>query len=333
MKLKIKRIAEMTSCLQLIKCFWIHIKFNILSRPSRLWVSDQNIKSKTGFIGGGRPARTDYESLKPYVVLTKVQLKNPDEFSYVYGDHGTLDNAVQEMERSGEALLVCKIPLALVANILTFTQANKVAKEHKLHALSRKSLAEKRKAVESHVCTTSCDQLVTMFKPVKKNQKSIQHRHSIKVKDIKNHPKVGKKSWGKLARAVTNHKYYIQENVKFPPSPPSKRLMQRIISGFCGDTHPSKFEEAGCAVCSQLVVMTKLIKLTDVKCSLDPLVHIGVTRLPHNSADDPIKEIDGPIIDTNCKHICHECIGFLEKKVMPPTALANGLWVGNVRPI
>jgi hypothetical protein len=60
--------------------------------------------------------------------------------------------------------------------------------------------------------------------------------------------------------------------------------------------------------------MTKLIKLTDVKCSLDPLVRIGVTRLPRNSVDDPIKEIEGPIIDANCKHVCHECVSFLRKK-------------------
>ena len=106
--------------------------------------------------------------------------------------------------------------------------------------------------------------------------------------------------------------------------------MHKIISGFCNDTHPSKFEEAGCAVCGQLVVMTKLTKLTDLKCSLDPLVRVGVTRLPRNSADDPIEEIEGPIIDVNCKHVCHECVSFLEKKVMPPMALANGLWVGNV---
>src|ERR1700678_1131295 len=40
--------------------------------------------------------------------------------------------------------------------------------------------------------------------------------------------------------------------------------------------------------------------------------------------------MDGPIVDAKCKHICHECIRFLEKKVMPPMALANGLWVGNI---
>jgi len=328
-KLIIDKLVALSLCLHFI-CFWLCMKFITLRNPSILLESDQNIKSTRGFVGGGSSARTDYEFLKPYVLSMEVQLKNPDEFSYVYGGHHTFDNAMQMIRTSGEAQLVCNIPLALVANILTSTQANEVAKEHNLHALSCKSLSEKRMAVESHVCTISCNRCVTMFKLVKKNQKSIRHLHSTKAKEIKTHPKVGRKSQGKSSRVARNYKYYVRENSKFPPSPPSKRLMHKIISGFCNDTHPSKFEEAGCAVCGQLVVMTKLIKLTDVKCSLDPLVRIGVTRLPRNSADDPIKEIDGPIIDPNCKHICHECVGFLEKKVMPPTALANGLWVGNV---
>ena len=239
---------------------------------------------------------------------------------------------MQEIQTSREAQLVCNIPLALVANILTSIQAEKVSKEHSLH-MSHKSLAEKRTAIESHVCTISCNQCVTMFiKPVKKDKKSIRQQHSNKlaVKETKNCPRVGKKLWQKPARAITNHKYYVQENVKFPPSPPSSHLMHKIISGFCNDTHPSKFEEAGCAVCGQLVVMMELVKLTDVKISLDPLVHIGVTCLPRKSIDDPIKEMDGPILDKNCKHVCHRCVSFLKKKeIMPPMALANGLWAGN----
>ena len=328
LNLTIDNIAVLSSLLHFL-CFWICIQFVNLGYPLILSTSNLNI-STTGFVGGGRSARTDYKLLKPYVLSTEVQLKNPDEFSYVYGRHCTFDNAMQEIQTSGEPQLVCNIPLALIAHILTSTQANEVAKEHNLHALSRKSLLEKQKAIESHVCTISCNRYVTMFKPVKKNQKSIRRQHSANVKEKKNDPKVGKKPWGKPARAVANHKYYLRENNKFPPSPPSKRLMHKIISGFCNDTHPSKFEEAGCAVCGQLVVITKLITLTNVKCSFDPLVRVGVTRLPRNSANDPIREIDGPIIDANCKHVCHECVSFLEKKVMPPMALANGLWVGNV---
>ena len=171
---------------------------------------------------------------------------------------------------------------------------------------------------------------MTVFKPVKKNQKSIRHQQSTKEREIKNYTKVGRKSWKKPVRAVTNHKYYVQENVKFPPSPPSKRLMHKIITGFCNDTHPSKFEEAGCAICGQLVVMSDLIELANVKCSLDPLVRVGVTRLPRKSAEDPIEEIQGPILDKNCKHACRTCISYIENKTMPPMALANGFWVGDV---
>ena len=324
---KIVTVA-LSSCLYYVFC--ICIKFSTLHHPSSLLPSIPTINSATGFVGGGSSFRSDYEFLKPYMIPMEVQLKNPEGFNYVYSSHNTSDNAIQLIQTSGEAQLVCNIPLALVANILTSSQANEVAKKHNLHGLSRKSLVEKRSAIESHVCTVSCNRCVTMFKPVKKNQKSIRRQHSTKVKEIKPHPKVGRKSWGKASRVARNNRYYVKENVPFPPSPPSKHLMHKIISGFCNDSHPKQFEEAGCAVCGQLVVMTELIKLTDVKCSLDPLVRIGVTRLPRSSTDDSIKEMEGPIIDANCKHICHECIAFLEKKVMPPLALANGLWVGNI---
>ena len=329
LNLSINKLVIPSSRLPFI-CFQICNKFITLHNYSSFPV-DQTIKSTTSFIGGGRSARTDYEFLKPYVVSMENQIKNPDNFSYVYGSHRKFDDAMQERETSGEAQLVCNMPLALVANILTSIQANEVVKEHNLH-VSRKSLAEKRKAMETHVCTIGCNRCVTIFKPVKKNQKSIRRQHSnkLEVKEVKTYPKVGRKSQGKTSRVARNYKYYIRENIKFPPSPPSNRLIHKIISGFCKDTHPSKFEEAGCAICGQLVVMTKLIKITDVKFSLDPLVRVGVTHLPRCSADDPIKEIDGPIMDSSCKHVCYECVSFLEKKVMPPMALANGLWVGNV---
>ena len=45
-------------------------------------------------------------------------------------------------------------------------------------------------------------------------------------------------------------------------------------------------------------------------------VRVGVTRLPRKSVDDPIEEIQGPVLDMNCKHVCRECISYLEKKVL-----------------
>ena len=222
MSLSINKIMALSSSMHFIylrNC----INLITLHNSSRLPVSDQIIKKRTRFLGGGHSSRTEYRFLKPYVVSTEIQLKNPDQFNYVYRSHQAFDNAMHEIQTCGEALLVCNIPLALVANILTSIQANEVVKEHNLR-VSQKALAEKRKAIETHVCTISCNRHVTIFKPVKKNQKSIrcQHSNKLEVKEIKNCPRVGKKSWGKPARAIMNHKYYVQENVKFPPSPPSR---------------------------------------------------------------------------------------------------------------
>jgi hypothetical protein len=48
-----------------------------------------------------------------------------------------------------------------------------------------------------------------------------------------------------------------KNDVKFPPSPPSTDLCQKIVSGFSADTAPEVFEEAGCAVCGKLTQFVK----------------------------------------------------------------------------
>ncbi|KAF8871879.1 hypothetical protein BD779DRAFT_1453399, partial [Infundibulicybe gibba] len=47
----------------------------------------------------------------------------------------------------------------------------------------------------------------------------------------------------------------------FPPEPLSKLTTAKIISGFTADSSPNKFEEAGCAVCGQLVPLRELSAL------------------------------------------------------------------------
>ena len=298
--------------------------------PKTLLFAASDGENKHAFIGGGTSPQSDFKLLEPYVISINIQDQNPENFYYIYNGHGSFNKMVEKIQANGEDHIICNIPLNLIVSILTTTQGNEVAKEHYLHSLSNKSIAEKRTAIKSHICTKTCNERVTLFKAVEKKKKSLQNQSRETTKKVASHPKVGRKYWTKPKQAVANHKYYIKNNDPFPPSPPSNRLMHKIISGFCDDTHPNKFEEAGCAICGQLIILTKLIKLTDIKCSMDPLVRIGVTRLARKSADDPIKEIQGPIIDTTCKHACQECISYLERKKMPPTALANGLWVGEV---
>jgi len=46
----------------------------------------------------------------------------------------------------------------------------------------------------------------------------------------------------------------IPEHYTFPPDPTDASLHKNIINDFCNATRPSKFEEAGCAVCGALTL-------------------------------------------------------------------------------
>jgi hypothetical protein len=73
-----------------------------------------------------------------------------------------------------------------------------------------------------------------------------------------------------------------------------------------------------------------MIDRNEVPCSFEPLIRQGVTRLERKSIHDEIKEIEGPILDSDCQHICKDCIKFLKKGLTPPKALCNGFWVGQI---
>src|SRR6266478_5064490 len=132
-----------------------------------------------------------------------------------------------------------------------------------------------------------------------------------------------------------DHNIKKDSNVKkittqFPPAPLDNKLAHQIIAGFCADTAPSEFIEAGCAICGRLNPLKNMSKLKDFTGNLNILKAIGLTRSERNNASDPIKDIYGPIIDGDCEHICDACSKYLLKGNIPPHSLANGLWIGKV---
>ncbi|KDR70311.1 hypothetical protein GALMADRAFT_76420, partial [Galerina marginata CBS 339.88] len=108
-----------------------------------------------------------------------------------------------------------------------------------------------------------------------------------------------------------------ERNKAFPPQPPSKSLLHKIISGFIQDTSPSQFVEAGCAVCGKLTPFRNLIPLNEIKDRLKVLINPGITRKERKTPEDPISDITGPIIDSNCTHACKTCCASLKKKKIP----------------
>ena len=139
------------------------------------------------------------------------------------------------------------------------------------------------------------------------------------------------KVWYKLTNLRAVKKYQERKRLsKFPPSPPSAELQHKIISDACKHMSPQIFTEAGCAVCGQLTYLVDLLNLTEVKLDLSILVRTSVTQTERISEDDPIKDLNGPIMEKNLDQVCKSCYKSLAKGKVPLLALANGKWVGKV---
>jgi len=109
-------------------------------------------------------------------------------------------------------------------------------------------------------------------------------------------------------------------------------LCRQIISDFCHATAPKNFEEAGCCVCGKLTLHTELLKLDSLNLSMDILMAggSGFTRRERKISTDPISEIDGPVIDSECPYICKSCHQIVSARKIPKFALACGLWLGSI---
>ncbi|KAF8218502.1 hypothetical protein L208DRAFT_1150409, partial [Tricholoma matsutake] len=116
----------------------------------------------------------------------------------------------------------------------------------------------------------------------------------------------------------------------FPPAPLSEELSHEIISHFCANSLAAALEEAGCAVCGQLVPVSQLSKLKAVKNLLHVLHASGITRVEWSTASQSVHRFSGPILDYHCNHICDNCRQCLQKGKVPHHVLACGLWLGEV---
>ncbi len=129
----------------------------------------------------------------------------------------------------------------------------------------------------------------------------------------------------------------------FPPRVPSKVDLAHFVSDWCDAFSPASVAESICGVCGRITALAELTSVPESSLDLTPLVRsgAGVTRLERLSADDPVCEYDGPILDERGRfmqsemaflRVCQHCLPALTSGSLPRHALANGLWVGDVPP-
>ncbi|KAK0435842.1 hypothetical protein EV421DRAFT_1908337 [Armillaria borealis] len=119
-------------------------------------------------------------------------------------------------------------------------------------------------------------------------------------------------------------------SLAFPPVPLDDKLAHSIISDFCAASSPEAFKEAGCAVCGQLTPLKKLSNLRHMRRFLHILENPVATRKYRSHETDPVTYLDGPVLDNSCDLICLTCRASVRKGVVPPNALCNGLWLGEI---
>ncbi|KAJ7710923.1 hypothetical protein B0H17DRAFT_915076 [Mycena rosella] len=120
------------------------------------------------------------------------------------------------------------------------------------------------------------------------------------------------------------------KNTVFPPLPLSRRQVHRILTKHCRTMRPKSFVEAGCAVCGRLTPQRFLTPLNKYEGSLALLIRSGVTRKERFSLDEPIEELDGPVLAFGCNGICVDCETCLDNGIIPKLALVRHNWIGEV---
>ncbi|KAJ7300452.1 hypothetical protein DFH08DRAFT_919268 [Mycena albidolilacea] len=70
--------------------------------------------------------------------------------------------------------------------------------------------------------------------------------------------------------------------------------------------------------------------MNKVDVEWDLLTAEGVTRKERFTSDDPVSELDGPVLAKGCDQVCIDCEAKLVAGVKPTHSLANHLWIGEL---
>jgi len=276
------------------------------------------------FYGGGKALVFSSNELYPYV-STKL-----NEQQYLFLRCVRMEDQKKTAVADNE--LFCNIPINLFAPKLTLKCAKELAALHNMYMPSKISLKNAQNLLQDHTCHM-CSNFQAVFRPYKalsnaNYQKTWYEKNKEKRSEYNKHHHGTSEYQESHKKSSCNH-YWSKKDVKFPPSPPSADLCQKIISDFCADTSTEAFEEAGCAVCGKLTPISEMEELSEVE-NISLLKVDGVTRKARSKSTDPVKELRGPILAPGCNKVCHICVESLEKGNIPTLALANGLWVGEI---
>jgi hypothetical protein len=278
-------------------------------------------------VGGGRSHVFKYNDLVAHIIALDEEF-DLQSSSFRFVDH-VKHAAVDSQYPVNNNYVHTKIPISELAPCIPVTALRKIAHNHSAKInLSRSTKAELVSMFESHHCA-ECNDYVTIFSAETSKQKG--RTPASKSNNNANRKKVYHEKKKRVCPIVASS----QDNLPSPDFPPPCEMLgpdleMRIIKDFCKEQAPASVEEAGCAVCGQLVLRRDLVPLKSIKNLLHILEEPGVTREERRYAAEKICEYKGPVIDRGCKMVCAKCRQSLRKNVVPRLALCRNLWIGPV---
>lgn len=278
-------------------CIWFKLSWLSASPVTELIdksdVSPRNAW-RNGFLGGGLRRSLAFSVLRGHI--TTGSYNHDDDSKFVFVAH-VMPHEVGKFELEPGYIAV-NLPWVTLSMLMTKAEVRHIAQRHGVKVPARMTSQAGIMMMNEHKCDTGpCRELISLFTPVPKPASKIHN-------DVK-------------------------ERV-FPPRPSTDMLKEEIIAGFCADSAPSEFMEAGCKVCGQLTHLKDLMNTANCEFDETILENPTVTRKERSSIEQPVAQETGPIYAKTCTQICESCAKSLLKGKRPAMALANGFWVGEV---
>ena len=272
------------------------------------------------FYGGRAIAKRIVKGSKlmPFISSTCQLTVNYDDEDFQFVEYIPVEDVTAYLKVDNN-LVAFNLPLTQLAEFLSRKELSNLATMHGLKVRGKDNINVLSEKFHGHECKV-CPKYISLFRACnadgirKANARDRQQKRRAKQKNHESHA-------DPVQMAMP----------KFPPSPPSQELLEKIVEGFCNNTNPSLIEEAGCAVCGQLHPLSNLKPLSPASdYNFTLLEQPAVTRAERISVSQEVRAMDGPVLDRTCTRICLACECSLLSKKRPKLALANGLWIGDV---
>jgi hypothetical protein len=307
----------------IIQCFHSMLK----NKKSEHSIGNVSVKSFK-IVGGGISKLFTVEELQPFI-------NGIDAHKFKFISY-SIPSEAAALQSLNNTLIFGNIPLITLTSKLGITELKVIAKCHQITVHSKIKIQNLQSILCNHICD-NCQEYVAIFEIIcdsdvyakkKTAQLSVVKKYqansskyktsnlaSVKQSQAKNpdyktlHLNAVKKNQANNPDYKTSHlnavkKSQEKQSTLFPPISPSESLQHTIISNFCKDTSPEQFMESGCTVCGRLTSLSELTKLSESNLNMNILIQPGMSQKERTSSDDPIVDIEGPILDNDLNNIC-----------------------------